>query len=802
MQMRQVNTAGIFRLFVGFLIVIGTLVLPGSCKSLILAKGWPEYEGEISNLPVQQPVTVLRDKHGIPHIYAQNKHDLLVAQGFVHAQDRLWQMETFRRVVSGRLSEFAGEGRVNLDTFCRMLGFPALRRKAYEALSAEDRAMAQAYADGVNAYIRLLGEDLPLEFQSSDHTPEEYTAEDTISLIVLNSWMFRENYRPELMALLGRQGITMEEWADIYPAFPNATLPDDAYFEKLRSVEIGTVLPEVFSFFQALPEQAGAGGTNMWISKSGPGGKPLFANDQHLGISLPNTWYLCHLNAPGINAAGVSAAGAPGIMTGHTDTMAWGFAIFPIDFVDLFVLRLDPQDPTRYIVGDQTLEMEEEELVIGLPEGRSVSKTVYHTIFGPIITELQPGTEGAVALRSYGTVRGKEVIDGTLSSVLRFMEAGSVAEMMDILADMKTIGFSVIMGDADGNIGWQTTGSVPKRSGYSGRLPADGSSGLNDWQGFLSVEQMPDAYNPPEGQIINTNNRTIPKDDPYVFSFMWSADYRRNRIAMLLEDLDTPTVEDFRRMQMDVHSLQADSILPKLFAYSFEDEKAAAALEMLKNWDREVRADSPGAAVYEVFLNQWVRALLEDELGENLFPYFHITLKKYLIQDVILDRPDSPLWDRKDTPDRETPQQILEMALSRAYSWLEEELGRNPRKWKWGKLHYYYWKHAGGTSWFKAWLLNVGPIPAAGDFNTVNNNAYIAAKDEYKVTMLPGLRMVIPLDDVNAMKVSMPLGQSCQPGHEHYDDLVDGWAAGELFDFPVKRADVEAMTVSKLLLSP
>jgi len=800
--MKHGKTGKFYRQLVAFLIIIGILALLGSCKSLFLAKGWPEHEGEFSALPLQQPVTVLRDQYGIPHIYARNKHDLLVAQGFIHAQDRLWQMETFRRVVSGRLSEFAGEGRVNLDTFCRMLGFPELRRKAFQALSAEDRALAQAYADGVNAYIRLLGKNLPLEFQSSNHTPEEYTAEDTISVIVLTAWMFRENYRPELMALLGRQNIEMEEWADIYPAFPNATLPDDSYFEKLRFLEIGPVLPEALSFFQALPQKAGGGGSNMWISKDGPGGKPLFANDQHLGIALPNFWYICHLNAPGINAAGVSAAGAPGIIAGHTDTVAWGITISPIDFVDLFVLRLDPNDPTRYMVGDQMLDMEEEQLVIGLPEGQSARKTVYRTIFGPIVTRLEPGVEGAVALRSYGTVRGKEVTDGTLSSALRFMEAGSVAELMDIVADIKTLGFNIIMGDVEGNIGWQTTGSIPKRSGYSGRLPADGSSGFHDWRGFLSVEQMPASYNPPEGQIIDTNNRSIPQSDPYVFSFMWSADYRRDRIAMLLEELDTPTAEDYRRMQMDVHSLQADTILPRLFAYSFEDEKAAAALQMLNGWDREVRADSPGAAVYEVFLNQFVRALLEDELGENLFPYFHITLKKYLIHDVILDRPESTLWDRKDTPARETPQQILEMALSKTYTRLEEQLGSNPRRWEWGKLHYYYWKHAGGNGWFKAWLLNIGPVPAAGDFNTVNCNAFIPTRGEYKVTMLPGVRMIIPLGDVNAMKINMPLGQSGQPGHEHYDDLVESWAAGEWLDFPVKRADVEAATAAQLVLSP
>jgi len=238
---------------------------------------------------------------------------------------------------------------------------------------------------------------------------------------------------------------------------------------------------------------------------------------------------------------------------------------------------------------------------------------------------------------------------------------------------------------------------------------------------------------------------------------------------MLLERLNSPTVEDFRSMQLDVHSLQADS---------------------------------RGAAVYEVFLNQFVRALLEDELGENRFPYFHIAFKKYLIQNVILDRPDSTLWDRKNTPQRETPREILELALSRTYGWLKQELGANSRRWEWGKLHHYYWKHAGGSRWFTAKLLNVGPIPAPGDFTTLNSNAYIAARDEYKVTLLPGVRMIVPLNDVNAMKISMPPGQSGQSGHRHYDDLAHGWARGEMLDFPVQREVVEAEAVSTLRLSP
>ncbi|UCB47292.1 MAG: penicillin acylase family protein [Spirochaetota bacterium] len=800
--MKRLNKKQIYRYVFLLLFFIGTLTIITGCASLFLAKGWPDYKKEFRDLPLKASVTVIRDKYGIPHIYAQNKHDLLVAQGFVHAQDRLWQMETLRRVVAGRLSEFAGEERVNLDYFVRILGFPELRQRSAESLEPEEIALVQAYIDGVNAYINLHSDDLPIEFQSAKHTPEEFTVEDAFSLFVLNSWLFRENYRAELMTMLARQTVELEEWKDIFPSHPNANLPDDDYFEDLRSLKIGALNEEALSFFQALPEQAGGGGTNLWVTEEGPGRKPLLANDTHIGVTLPNIWYLCHLNAPGIDVAGISAPGTPGIMAGHTDSVAWGIAVLYIDFVDLYIVQVNPQNPTLYTVGEQTMEMEQKEIVIGLPDGESVRKVAYYTIYGPVITELEQGVEGAVALRWYGTLPGGEITDRSMRSVLGFLDAKSVKDILEGVRDINILGFNFIAGDKKGNIGWHTTGSFPIRSGYSGWLPADGSSGTMNWDGFLPFEQMPGTYNPTRGFIINCNNRVVTDDDPHHISYSFGAPYRYERVAALLGELDIPTIEDCRRIQLDVYSLQAENILPKLFNYTFQDEKAVAAIKILKKWDRQVRKDSQGAAVYEVFLNQWVRTLLEDEIGENLFPYFHITFKKYLIQDVILDRPDSTIWDRKDTPHKETPQQILEMALSRTFSWLEEELGDDPRKWRWGKLHKYYWKHPGGTSWFTGMLLNRGPYAADGDFTTVNATTYIAAKDEYKTTSIPAVRMIIPLNDLDSMKICTPLGQSGQPGHEHYDDMNDVYIKGELLDMPVSREKVEAITFTTTTLSP
>lgn len=784
------------------LLIIGSLALMTSCKYLILAKGYPEYKGEFRGLPLKQPVTVLRDKNGIPHIYARDKHDLMVAQGFVHAQDRLWQMEALRRVSTGRLSEFAGEGRLKLDYFARLLGLPELRRNAAQALSPDELSLLQSYVDGVNAYIRLRGEDLPLEFLSANHTPEDWTVEDLFSFFTLNSWMFRENYRPELMVLQARQSVELHEWKDIYPSHRNANLPDDAYFESLRSLKIGSLHEAALSFFQALPEQASGGGSNLWAVAEGPGGKPLLANDTHIGVSVPGTWYLCHLNAPGVDITGASAPGVPGVMIGHTDSVAWGLAVLPTDFVDLFVVRVDPQHPTRYIVGEQILEMEKEQILIKLPEGESRRMTVFHTIYGPVITELEKGVEGAVALRWYGTLPDGELSDRTMRTVLGFMDSHSVDDIMDSIRHTKIVGLTFVAADTDGNIGWHTTGAIPIRNGYSGRLPADGSSGVMNWNGFLPYEEMPGVVNPESGSIINSNNRVVTDSDPHPISNTFSAPYRVERIASMLSELNNPTKEDFRRMQMDVYSLQAEELLPKLFVYSFQDEKAVAAVEILKSWDRQVRADSSGAAVYEVFLNQWVRTLLEDEVGEYLYIYFHTAFKKYLIQDVILDRPNSTLWDRKDTPEKEGPQRILEMALSKTFSWLEEELGSNPRRWSWGRLHTNYWKHAGGNNWFTAMLLNSGPYPADGDCTTVNANTYNAAKDEYKAISIAALRMVIPLDDLDGMQIIAPMGQSGQPGHKHYDDMIKGWLKGELVHLPSSRGQVEAAAVSEMTLSP
>jgi penicillin amidase len=370
------------------------------------------------------------------------------------------------------------------------------------------------------------------------------------------------------------------------------------------------------------------------------------------------------------------------------------------------------------------------------------------------------------------------------------------------MATTKFVGLNYLAADTQGNIGWQSVGAVPIRKGYSGRLPADGSSGTMGWDGFLPFEELPRALNPPEGYIINCNHRVITDDYSHPISHSWSAPYRYERVRSLLQQMGEPTVEGCRTMQMDVYSLQAEAVLAKVLSYSFEDPRAAEAAELLATWDRQMAADSAGAAVYGVFLTEFVRALLEDELGDDLFYYYHIAFKKYLIQDVILDRPTSTVWDRKDTAATEGPQEILEMALAAAIDFLESELGGNRSRWAWGRLHAIEWRHAGATSGLTRKLLNVGPFPVGGDGTTLNANTLIAAKGEYRPIHIPALRMIAPLDNLEGLQILATIGQSGQPGHPHYDDMVQRWLAGELITLPSSDAGAAATAEAEMILRP
>jgi penicillin G amidase len=771
------------------------------CASIFLSKGFPQIEGEASLPGLSGSVEVIRDHSGIPHIYAGTEQDLLMAQGYVHAQDRLWQMETFRRVASGTLSEVGGREMVDLDHWMRLIGLSRIRSLLAGRIMDEQKPLAEAYLKGINAFIDQHKNNLPIEFRNLGIVPKPWKIEDLYNVVGVNAWFLETNFAQEILALAGRKHFGTRELKDLLPSWPGAVLPEDSYFETLRGLALGNFIPEVESLYKMTSTYDGLG-SNNWVTAKGPGGKPLLENDPHLALLVPGVWYFCHMESPGYRIAGASMAGIPGIVIGHNDRLAWGWTNVMTDVADLYVFRVDPKDPTTYYVKDQALKMKIRDEVYGLSDGSTETRRIYETVHGPVITEVRPGVNAVAALKWYGTLPDEKIFDESAAGILKLNRAGSVREGFEAGRHFGLIGQNLVLADIDGNIGWHAFGKAPLRKGYSGRLPADGSAGESDWVGYLPYDKMPSSYNPEKGFIATANNRPDAYSPENPITYDWCAPYRYQRISQVLSSMKETTPDSFRNLQKDVHSFQADSILPKLAGYQFTDKKAREAQEILLSWDREVRPQSAGAAVYEVFLTEWVRALLEDELGDHLKLYYHLLPAAFLVQDVILDRPDSPAWDNVNTAVKETPHQVLEMALRWTYERLEDRLGPDAITWDWGRLHTYYFAHPGARSKLEHKLLSRGPIPAAGDNSTVNAACFDPSLGGYGVIVIPSLRMIAPLNDLDKTTIAGPMGQSGQPGNPHYDDLIKPWMSAEGVPLYFNRADVDANAVSKLILRP
>ena len=777
---------------------------PNALLSFLVRKGMPAAPRRVQGLPLSEPVEVLRDRFGIPHVFAAGERDLMVAQGFLHAQERLWQMEALRRFASGRLAEIAGEAAADLDHFSRLAGFANLQSRALARLTPADRELFQGYADGANAYLALAGSNLPLEFRSLKLTPEPYTVEELGATIPVNAWFLQTNYIEELIAVLDRETLNQDKWNELFASSPGAGLPREEFFERFRGVRIAPLLPAALAFWPALAPLSG--GSNSWVTANGPGGKPLLANDPHLDTSVPQVWYFCHLHCPTVNVAGASMPGLPGIVIGRNERVAWSMTNLMTDCTDLYVLRVDPEHPTRYHAAGKILEMESRSETIRIAGGREREITIYDTVHGPVITEVAPGIQAVLALKWYGTLPGERFEDTSLRALLALPRAGNAAQFALAARGVASVGQNLVFADADGRIGKYATGRIPRRRGYSGRLPADGS-GDCDWEGFVPPEENPLETDPAAGRIVTANHKSTGSDYPYPVSYSWTAPYRYERISELLEALPEPEVEDFLRLQMDEYSKRAEHLLPTLLGFDYHVPAAREAAALLGAWDRNLDARSIGGTVFQVFLVAFSRVLLADTLKRSLPAFLAWMPFMYTAPDRLLDarsRGSSP--EASHLLGERPLAQVCEQALVESVELLEENLGRSRRRWRWGALHRYVYRHPGAVGALSSWLLNRGPYPAGGSASTVNaanfNPAWGGRSEKsFEVTTIPSLRMVTSLADPDRTVIMGPMGQSGRPGLRHYADMIRPWMRGQATPLPLTRRGAESIAVSRTVLT-
>jgi len=827
----------------------------GGILGYIVRAPVPQVAGDVQIAGLQNSVTVNRDSWGIPHIYADSSHDLFVAEGYVHAQDRFWQMEFWRHIGSGRLSEMFGSATLGEDRFIRTLGWARAAAADAAALDPETKQYLQWYADGVNAYIDT-HDNLGLEFtimglQGVETKPEHWTILNSLTWLKAMAWdlggnMDSELQRAQLAGLIGPNATN--ELIPTYPADHPVIIPNPAS---------GLDTSDALATVQALNTLIGGGfdgiGSNNWVisGKLTDTGKPYLANDPHLGIQMPSIWYEVGLHCRNIadycpfDVDGFSFAGVPGVIIGHNQRIAWGVTNLGPDVQDLYIENINPQNPNQYqangawadakiipeiitVHGKVDPDPKHPDLKISYDEGTDSStvtmlvrvtrhgpiiEDVYATAkdFGPTLNGVDVPKNAALALR--WTAIGDPSL--TYRAVVNIMKAQNWDEFRDALRDWSVPAQNFVYADVDGNIGYQSPGLIPMRQNGDGTYPVPGWNDDYEWTGFIPFDQLPTSYNPPQGYIVTANNAVVGPDYPYLLTKDWDAGYRAQRINDMIKAKHSITIPDIQAMQGDNANLSAQEVMPYLAALRFDDGPVQAGLESLKKWDFQQHMESGPAALYNLFWVRLVSNTFFDELKDHpdLQPGLGDTTM--LAMRGLLPQPSNHWWDDVTTKDNvETRDDILKLSFQQAYKDAQTLMGTDPNQWKWGQLHTATFRNQtlgeSGIALIES-IFNRGPVWTSGgsaivnatsDGFETNDDGTLNLSKTLEVSSLPSMRMIVDLSNLNNSLSMHTTGQSGHAFNSHYDDMIESWRLIQYHPMLWDQATIQSSSKATLTLNP
>jgi penicillin amidase len=754
------------------------------------------------------PVEVWRDSLGVPHVWAGSEPDLFRAMGYVHAQDRLWQMELFRRVADGRMAEVLGAGLVDTDRFLRTVGMGRAAAENERILEPADRALIQAYADGVNAWIAGHSGALPPEFVALRFRPEPWTVRNSLAIAKIMAWDLAD-WELGLELHAAAEAVGPELARALHPVYPEwgaRIVGADARWRG-RGAAPATAQPAPADTAPALRPVAGvavprippraktllegvsvARASNSWVIGGARtrSGKPILANDMHLALRAPSLWYLAGIHGGGIHAAGMTLPGVPVVVAGHTRRVAWGFTNAMVDDVDFFVEEPDPADSTRYRVPGGWERFRVREETIRVKDAAPVVHRVRATRHGPVLSDVEPRAGGRVLAMRW-TAHDPSPEFRALIGMNRARDAG---EFLQALRDFRSPHQNVVFADAEGSYGYWMGGRVPVRRSGDGLLPAPGWTGEHDWERYLEWDEHPHVLNPAEGFVVTANNRQAGADYPHRIGSQWAEPYRAMRIRELVERGTGFTADDVARQQMDVVDAHALRYLPRA-VQAAERAGDTAATRELRAWNGEARTDSRAAALFYVWYEALRRRVGDDEFrgGRAYFPRGTL--------NAVLDAGTSPWVDDVTTPEVETLDGLATDAMREAAG----EVGAKT----WGDLHVTRIDHPLGSvaALDRALGLNIGPFGSAGSSYTVNVAGYGGRKVPFVNGYGPSQRHVVDLahvDDQGGFVI--PTGQSGIPFSPHYRDQTEMWRTGRLWRIPLDREKSEARAVHRMTLRP
>lgn len=868
------------RLLLGVLVLVLLVAVGfGGLLGSILGRAMPETSGTIRLPGLSGPVDVLRDANGIVQIYADTPEDLFAAQGWVHASERMWQMELWRRIGAGRLSELFGERTLETDRFVRTIGWRQAAERDLEAFSPDVRAALDAYARGVNAWLDEHRSRLGIEFvvaglltgrgDLGGLAPEPWTPLDSATWQKVQAWNLGGNFESELFrwladARLGDPART-DSLIPPYPADAPIILEDDAAGTTAgrpsgveptaaaaapAAVPRPAIDPDQETAWRDLAAagrtalalaglDAGEGlasdrgiGSNNWVvapSKSATGGA-LLANDPHLGVGMPSVWFVNGLHCRVVSAAcpydvvGVSFPGTPAVVLGTNGTIAWGATNADPDVQDLFIERVDPSDPSRYVFGTETRPFTIRTETIEVAGGAPVTFAVRETHHGPILNDAEPRLRDAPPMAlAWTAIAGP---DRTLEAIMRLDTARTFDEFRAALSVYGAPAQNFVYADAAGHIGYQMPGWVPIRQAADdlGDRPRPGWDAAHEWIDRIPYDALPRRFDPPSGRIVTANNQITGPDYPYLVGREPDIGDRAARALELLDlaAADGVTLDDMATIQLDDHPRRVERIIPALVDLRPAPTTADGRLllDRVRSWDGHCSTTSLGCAAYMTWEYEVLRAIFDDDLGDGLAREYVGSPFSWHALELLLRAPGDRWWDDRTTPAAERAPEIVAAAFDRAAADLRAVEGQ-PRRWTWGLIHTVSFRDdAFGTSGIGPleWLLNRGPYPAPGAAGALNNmytrfaRAYPDPNDPsvrpvgfgrvFEVTNLPSMRLLVDLSRPDATRIVTTTGNGGVPFSRQHGNLIGAWLAGRTVPLPITGPAIEASVVAQLRLVP
>jgi len=869
--MRILRTILLVVLVIIALLAIGGVVL----FNRITHNPLPQLNGQITISPqnvalasdsvaitgLQAEVEILRDNWGVPHIYASNAHDLFFAQGFAQAQDRWWQMEFSRAIGDGRIQELVGENAdvMGQDVFIRTVGWRRAAAKDFEIYDDESKTILQSFSEGVNAYIlnRAPG-DLALEYTllgltGVNITIRPWTPVDSLVWAKVMAWNLSGNRSAELLRseLIDQLGQEMtDKFMPPYP-YDNPDKPTILQAEDLPITDsslrvqsldtagivgVSQTLAGNITAAHTLFREERSLGSNNWVVSGSltESGKPLLANDPHLGIQMPSIWYEIGLHCLNLSeecpydVTGFALPATPGVVIGHNSRIAWGVTNVGPDTQDLYLMKINPENPLQYEWNGEWRDMTVYEETIRFGDSaETLTIQVRETHLGPIINDNQLDDNGQpqgfnnddpMAFHWTATAERSTI----LKAVAMLNRASNWEEFRQALQFFDSPSQNFIYADLDGNIGYQTPGNIPIRAvGHSGLLPVDGSTDQFEWKGYIPFDDLPRVLNPERGFIATANQALVPlayydqlrekladqfgDDSNYVISQEWAYGYRGQRINELLLGMGPHTADTMQAIQGDNKNIGAEELAQYLQILDFGDSRYNEARDWMLNWDYQMNIDSQQAGLYSYFWWRLGENLFRDQTGDIIGPDEgdQGMWTVYLLAQT----PDDEWWDDISTADVvETRDDILVRAFREAYDTIVQEQGEDRANWAWGEIHTaVFVSNPLGLSGIDLIenIVNRGPAEASGGADIVNATGWDYGSDGFQVTSLPSMRMIIDLSDLTASQTMHTTGQSGHPYSPHYDDMIDPWRTIQYHPMLWSREQVEqAAQNTRLTLVP